>query len=102
MASNKSMSRLMQGVARVPARFDLFMELRQLIHTGRVGDSPLALEQQLDDAFESIVAKYSDQPTFQSYFTYFRKNYMHRKSTPTATSSAPEFVLLLSCPLGEF
>ena len=57
------------------------------------------LEQQLDEAFERIVAKYSGQPSFQPFLAYFRDNYMQRISKSTATSSILDLLLLLSCIL---
>ena len=72
----------MQGV---PARSELFRDLQKLIYTGRVGDSALVLEEQLHEAFETIVADYGSQPSFQPYLIYFRDNYMRRIRTSTAT-----------------
>ena len=91
MAETLSILNLMQGV---PARSNLFRELQKLIYTGRVGDSALVLEQQLQ-AFETIVADYGSQPSFQPYLIYFRKAYMPRIRTSTAISSALKFILLL-------
>ena len=64
----------------------MFGELRRLIHTGRAGDSPLVLEQQLAEAFERIAAKYGGEASFQAYIAYFRATYMKRKRTYTATA----------------
>ena len=57
----------------------MFMELRSLIYSGRAGDSPLLLEQQLDAAFERIAAKFGGQASFQPYLVYFKAKYMERK-----------------------
>lgn len=80
----------MQGAARVPARFELFSELQQLIHTGRVGDSALHLEAQLDAAFKRIVATYGAEPSFQPYLAYVRDNYMQPKRASIAISQSFE------------
>ena len=72
----------MQGASRVLERLAMFMELQQLIHTGKVGDSVTMLDQQLDEAFEGILANYADQPSFHKLFAYVRKHYMQRKCAP--------------------
>ena len=69
----------MQGASRVSQRLSMFMELQHLIHTGRIGDSVAVLDQQLNEAFEAIVANHADQPSFQRFFAYFRKQSMQRK-----------------------
>ena len=50
----------MQGASKVPEHMGMFAELRQLIHTGRTGDSVAMLDQQLDEAFEGFVTNYAD------------------------------------------
>ena len=82
----------MQGASRVPEHMAMFAELRQLIHTGRTGDSVAMLDQQLDEAFEGIVANYADQATFKAFFAYFRKHYMQRKGVHL---NQPSHLLLL-------
>jgi len=72
----------MQGASRVPEHMAMFAELRQLIHTGRTGDSVAMLDQQLDEAFEGIVANYADQPRLHKFLAYFRNRYMQRKGAP--------------------
>ena len=55
-------------------RLVMFIELQQLIHSGRVGDSVhvAMLDQQLGGAFEGIFANYVDQPSFLKFFAFFR------------------------------
>ena len=85
----------MQGASRVSERLGMFMALQQLIHNGRVGDSVAMLDQQLDEAFEVIVANYADQSSFHKFFAYFRKHYMQRKGAPYSAKS-PRFEIFVS------